>query len=289
LRLLGTLFTAAIVAFWLVMNTVLIRRELEIRSLDRYQRGLADFLGPLQRRERWMGIYQGHRKIGYSGFVVERDDPLEGREYRMTIETLCQGELPEQGLLGGLLRGLGGNRLEISGDLRLDRELKPLDLRLDLRLLLLQGTSASRAEHFFLSGRRQESSFIVTVRHGEEQLLELGFPVDRLVLSDGLAPCLPLAGYKAGESYRTNVFDPLGALGFGSSPATVRVLSQEPKEVGGMRLDVFELETELRGSKSRSWVTANGELIRHEMGPPLGIVLKLEESREQATREFKRR
>ena len=46
--------------------------------------------------------------------------------------------------------------------------------------------------------------------------------------------------------------------------ATVRVESKATLEIDGFAADVYGLETDFRGLRSKSWVTATGELLRQE-------------------------
>lgn len=282
---LATFLSAGIVAFWMAMNTRLVLQDLELRSLDRYQQGVNTFLGAALRRERWLGIYESQKKVGYSGYALEKVHALEGTEFHASVETLWRGSLPLPFELPESLRG--SNQLEIHGEMTLDVEMRPLRMHIDLDLTLLEGTALRRTESFRLTGRRERSRFLVQVRCAAAQF-EVPLALDRLVLSDGLAPAVPIAGCEVGDTYRVPVVDPLSnltsLLGLGGQSATVTVVGKEVRPVGGVPADVFKLETKYRSVVTQSWVTASGEVVRQELGPPLGLVLKQEPSREQAVK-----
>jgi hypothetical protein len=69
---LGWVLTCAVLVFWGTMNTLLVRRQQELNEFGKYRQGVHEFLGPERRKERWMGIYHKHKKIGYTGFEMEK-------------------------------------------------------------------------------------------------------------------------------------------------------------------------------------------------------------------------
>lgn len=284
MRLLGTLFTMSIVAFWVVMNALLVEREVALRNQDHYHRGVNAFLGNSLGREHWMSIYRRHKKVGYSGYMLEKVPALEGVEYNLNVETLWRGALP----LPEFLSRLAGdrNQLHVQGQLVLGADLKPRQLHVDISLTLLRGSSFARTHRFFVTGERAGDKLRAQLSFGENRLFEVNLPVDDLTLSDGLTPALPVAGYKVGDSYRLHVFDPLDPFGLGSETVLVRVTDQKTQEINGLPLDIYVLETEFRGTKSSSTVTASGEVLEQTLGPPLGLVLRRENSRKQARMGF---
>ncbi|MBN1443306.1 MAG: hypothetical protein JXA90_11410, partial [Planctomycetes bacterium] len=98
MRLLTTLLTIGIVAFWIAMNTAYIRRQIEISEQGRYERGVVSFLGHDLRRERWMAIYRKgermYRRIGYTGLTLEKIFGDQSVEYHATVETVVRGKFP---------------------------------------------------------------------------------------------------------------------------------------------------------------------------------------------------
>lgn len=289
MKYLGTISMSSIVLFWIVMNTLLVWRETETHRLDSYQRGVTAFLGNDLRRERWMGMYRKseteHKKVGYTGLVMERVYNAEGLTYHANLETYFAGTLPLQSFFSN---SQNSSSLKIKGQLTLDEDMKPIQMQLDLVVSLLEDTALEKSQSFAIEGVRHGSGFRVTLSREEEKLMTLPLPLEGLALSDGFAPSLPVADYKVGETYRVRVFNPLTPLGLGSDTATVRVVAETTESVHGILLDVFELETEWQGSKTRSLVTANGEVVRQELGPPLNLVLQHEKSQNAARKGFTR-
>ena len=270
--------------FWLTMNGIVLHREIEYRRQGQFKSGLEHFLGTAHQRDRWMSIYSGGKKVGYTGYEVERIFAAEGTEYQINVVTLHRGELPLPSLLKRLMND--SNQVDLRGRLILDEELRPLRLRLDVRLDLLEGTALERNVSAYVVGRRVEDSFSVTLSQGESDLFQIHLPLDKLTLSNGLAPTLPVAEYEVGKTYRMPVFDALSSFGLDQEEASVFVASKGPRDVDGMLVDVFELETRFRETTSHSWVTQDGRILRQDLGPPLDLTLRLESSERSARRGF---
>ncbi|MCZ6793324.1 MAG: hypothetical protein O7J95_06900 [Planctomycetota bacterium] len=277
MKYFGPISVGIVIVFWIVMNSLLVWRDVETRKLEGYQRGVTNFLRNDLRRERWLGIYRKdesrHRKVGYSGFTLEKSYVEDGVEYLAFLETLFRGKLPFQGFFSK--RDAGSVTLRLTGEMVLDQDLRPKKVHIDLALQLPGGQEL----RIVVKGKRVGERVLLKVLHGESQLLEIPLPLEALALSDGFIPALPVAGFKVGDSYRIRIFDPLA---LGSEAAAVTVVEQRTEEVEGVLVDVYELETRWRGNRMRSLVTANGEVVRHELGALPGIVLMHETSREQA-------
>lgn len=288
----GTYLTLAIVAFWLAMNGILVHRDYELRRQGRFKRGVEEFLGSSTSRGSWMSIFQGHRKVGYTGYSIDKLYAEEGVEYRVAVETLYRGAFPLPHLLGQFLRD--SNQLEVRGQLSLDAELEPTALRLDIALTILRGTSIERSADFFLLGRRAGDRFLIEVYCGSEEGAPPDFtvqaPLEAMALSNGLTPSLPLAEYEPGKKYAVAVLDPLSSLGLDvgldAQKATVEILEREEKRIDGVLVDVYVVETRFRKQTTRSWVTTGGEVLRQEIGPPFDLVLRKDSDRKSAARGF---
>ena len=289
MKSLGTISVFAIVAFWVLMNGVLVWREAKLRQLGRNQRGFNEFLGNELRRERWMEIWlktkTEHKKVGYTGFALEKVLSEEGVEYHASVETFFAGSMPLLRFFSKDLAEL--NRFKLEGQLILDADLKPLHLHVTGLLPKVFGDN----EHFFVTGKREGETFETTLAWGEMKL-PFSLALEDLTLSDGFAPVLPVAGFEIGETYRMRVFDLLTAIASGTplpgvdNTAVVRVVEQRTEDVDGVLIDVYLLEMDWRGSKIRSLVTKDGEVIRQELGNPAGFVLERARSREHATKGF---
>ena len=278
---LGTISVYGVIGFWLLMNALLVLREVETTKLEGLQRGVNRFLGSELKRERWMAIYRKskneHKKVGYTGLSMEKLYSEEGVEYHVVVETFFRGSLPFQGFFSK--QGLTDSSLSVAGEVILDQDLEPRKLHVDVTLDFLGRTDLK----IYITGKRQGEKFLITVLNGAGKVLEVPIPLEKFTLSDGFAPALPVAGFRVGESYRLRVFDPLA---LGSQTAVVRVVGQRTEEIHGALVDVYELETEWRGNRMHTLVTDSGEVIRQELGGLPGIVLQHEKSREHAMKGF---
>ena len=267
--------TILVIGFWLIMNTLLVVREVEIRRQGQQQRGVESFLRGELSRSRWLGIFREsngvRKKVGYSGFTIEKtyDDP--GLVYIVSVDTAVRDFLPAINFLPDALTR--GNHLSVRGSLELDHEMHPLSLDLRLTLGLLGADRPNQGMRFRVVGKRDGESFRVAVRQGDEVKIELPVAVDSLALSDGLVPVLPLAELREGDVHRVRVFNPLMPL-MGDGVAEVRVVSESTREIFGTLSDVFEIETRWGHRTIRSVVTPDGEIVRQELGPPLGLILE---------------
>ena len=262
-----------IISFWILMNALLVSREAELDKLGQFKNGIQDYLASGSRRESWMSIRHKGKRIGYTGYTVEKLYIDGGNEYHIGIETVYRGRVPVPGILA---RFLPDNRqFEITGRLVLAESMKPLSLRMDLSLVTLRAGAETARASFLLLGRADGSHFVVELYHEEYEspLLAVKLPGDKLTLSNGLAPTIPIADMEPGKAYRVPVFDPLSSLGFGSESATVRVLRKEPRKINGVFVDTSVVETLYGSRTSTSWVTSDGEVVRQELGPPLDLVL----------------
>lgn len=240
------------------MNALVVRREQALHRMDDVRSGMTRFLGAELMKERWMGIYRRHKKVGYTGASFEKTFAEEG------IEVHCQIESEME-----ILPPLTAARVE--GVLVLDADLRPLRLRLEVRL----GTLGE----IRLEGERRGSQFEIAILQGGAKLLVKALPLEELFLGDGLAPSIPMAGFEVGESYRVPCLDPVSMT---RVVTEIQVKSRSTENVDGQLVDVFTLETSFRGVTSRSMVTASGELLRQEFGPPLADLVLRKESKRQA-------
>jgi hypothetical protein len=252
----------AVFGYWIAMNTFVVLRQREFAELGRHRQGVAKFLGGQLLRERWMGVYKDHKKIGYTSFSMEKVRPEEGVEFHCAVETYLTFDLFGR-----------GQRLRLNARLVQDEELRPLRLQGNVSIDDKFGVR--------LSGERREGLFHLAVKTGETKLLELPLPLEDLFLGDGLIPSLPMTGFTPGETFRLPCFDPLAMA---RDMATVTVLREETAVVDGVEVDCFVLETTFHGGSSISYVTRDGEVLVQKFGPPLeGVVLK-KESRDRALR-----
>ncbi len=264
-RWIHILLTMGVISFWVVMNTQLVVREMEFRILDSYQRGVGEYLGNELRRESWMSIYRNNRKIGYTGFSIERIFEDEGVRHVMVIDSRARFDV------------LGNSfHLDVKGTIVTDFGLVPLTLDMQVGL---EGGALN------LRGHREGDRFILIGESGSLKLIEKSLPLSQICFGNGLALNLPVAGFEVDQTYEIPVFDPITQS---RSVAHMRVKEKVAGRFNGLPVDYFVLETRFLGMTYESWVTSDGETLRQKLPPPLGYTLRREESRVHAMKGFER-
>jgi hypothetical protein len=263
MKLAGAAFTLVVLLFWGAMNTLLVLRQREIENLDSYRRGVSTFIGTDLMKERWMAIYKDNKKIGYSGFTIEKHFTEGGVEHNSSIDSAIKVDLFGK-----------GSDIRLIAQLVQDESLKPVELT---------GTLSFGGRHLRLSGKRDADRFLVAVQMAGVKIVELPLPLGDLVIGNGLTPVLPVAGLEVGETYRVACFDPVTMT---RDIVEMRVTGLSTEYVDGFKTDCYTLESEFCGVTSRSKMTRDGLLLRQEFGPPLeGLVLRRQE-RQAARRGF---
>ena len=209
MKYIETFFSLLIIAFWISMNALLISREAELEKVGQFKRGIQGYLAGANLRESWMTIRSKGKRIGYSGYTVEKLYIDAGNEYHIGIETVYRGRLPVPTILASFLPD--NRQFELNGLLVLDEDMRPLSLRMNLSLATFRRQTETARVSFLLVGRDRGDQFLVELFHEEDEaaLLAVKLPSDKLTLSNGLAPTIPIAGLKQGKTYRVPVFDPL--------------------------------------------------------------------------------
>ena len=166
MRLLGWLTTIVIVLFWGTMNTMLVVRQRELKELGKYRQGVQEFLGPERQRERWLGVYHNHKKIGYTGFQMEKV-PLADKEFDFefwtTIESVFRFDLFGR-----------GNNLKFKATLTQDNEMEPTHLHGELAI--------EKVAALQLIGTREDDGFRLTIKQGGLKLFSVRLPLDDFFL-----------------------------------------------------------------------------------------------------------
>ena len=257
MKMLRPALALCIVAFWLVMNSVLVSRELEFRDLGVYRQGVVNFLGQDLHRERWLGIYRKHRKIGYSGIVFSKSFEDDGIRHEMRVDSKITLDLFGK-----------GKSLRVNGTIVSDPEMVPELMEMEV---------AVDGAVIRLDGKRVGKSFVITGSSWGNPIFEFPLPLEPFYPTDGFFPSLPISGFEVGKTYEVPFFDPI----FRSrTRATVTVIEQSVRTVDGLSVDCFTLQTRFRGVKYTSLVTPDGELIRQEIPAPFNVVLRRESRRE---------
>lgn len=263
MKAINITLTVLIFAFWGVMSTLLVLREREASRAGLFHAGVQQYLENSLLRERWMSIYRDNTtKIGYSGYTLEKAFEDEGVVIYGTLEFKATLDL------------LGSRRtVEMRGSLVADDQMRPTTLNVSMML-----ESLPAAE---LIGQREGDAFRVTLKAGVLPPLSITLPLGELALGDALTPILPIAGFQVGDTLRVPSFDPITLE---RSPVELKVVEEEVKEFGGVKVDVFRLETRFRAIASTLWATASGEVMLQKFGPPLEAITLRRDTAEQARR-----
>ncbi len=265
---LGAVLTFAAFTLFAAMNTLVLLRERDIANLDKYRAGVTSFLGNELFRERWMSIHKRDgargkdRRIGYSGYTIEKTFALEGVEIVQTMESRVEIE--------------PFGKLDLAGTLVADKDMKPVSLR---------GTvSFANQPRLEITGERKQGKFLLSLKAGFIPFPATELPLEELHLGDMFVPTLPIAGFHVGDSFHVPCFDPITRT---RDTAAVNVVSRQVLSVNGPPVDAYCLETAFRGLRSKSWVTEAGELLVQELGPPLEDVYLKRTTRAEIRREEK--
>ncbi len=199
-------------------------------------------------KERWMGVYSGNDKIGYSQTKVVTDN--------------------------------GGT--EASEHMKLKMKVLGKDQEVDTNAkYVLDGFNLKTFEFFMRAGLVDLK--VTGVRNGDKLEMkiasisgdtELNIPIEKEplvnpVLYDWLISKNP----EAGKSYEVVLFDPTAVLAgseLGSSNAILTVEGEEEVSIPSGTFKTYRVKMNYLGSEDTAWITPNGEVIKEVS--PLGIV-----------------
>lgn len=206
-------------------------------------------------KERWMGVYSGNDKIGYSTTkIITRNGDREASE-QMKLKMTVLGK-----------------------DQEVDTNAK----------YLLDGFKLKAFEFFMKAGLVDLK--VTGVRHGDNLNMkiasisgntELNIPIDKEpVASPVLYDWLISRNPELGKSYEVLLFDPTVVLTgseLGSSRAILTVEGEEEVSIPSGTFKTYRVKMNYLGSDETAWITPDGEVIKEVS--PLGIV-SLKENRE---------
>lgn len=205
--------------------------------------------------ERWMGLYMGDRKVGYSSSSTEPTDSGFTLRDRSVLR----------------LRVLEINQTihaTTTAETDADFALRSFRVRLD-----------SGVGEFDVDGVVAGGVLKVTLRTGSH-VDERNFPVaERIFTPSGLRASIVRDGLRAGAERSAPVFDPAAMA---AEPLVIRAVGRESIAAQGGSVEVWRLVESYRGIETVVWVDDAGETLR-EQGP-MGLVA-VRESAVQATGE----
>ena len=207
-------------------------------------------------KERWMGVYSGKDKIGYSRTRIVTDNG--GREASEQMK---------------LKMNVLGNDQDVDTNAK----------------YLLHGFNLKSFEFFMKAGLVDLK--VTGVRNGNELEMKiasisgdtkLNIPIDEEpVVNPVLYDWLVSKNPEVGKSYEVLLFDPTAVLTgseLGSSKAILTVEGKEEVSIPSGTFKTYRVKMNYLGLEDTAWITPDGEVIKEVS--PLGIV-SLKENREE--------
>ncbi len=249
-----------ILAFWGVMTSLLLRRDVLI---PRAQPAASD-VPPSQRQSQdsWMGIYaknelSGEDRVGYVHLTSTpgQQHGGDGTRYGMTLRlATTMLSMPTELLLDGKAWVADG------------KGLTDFDFRVQ-----------SFGEHVMnAKGRIEDDTARLEVETAGETF-PLSFPVgeDMLVQGGFGATTLNMPSLEIGDVVLIDAFDPVTLT---KGTARLECIGVDTLEFDGREVTTKIIETELGGMKTKTWVDLDDQVMRVET--PVGLVLRRISQRE---------
>lgn len=231
-----------IIVVWLLTTAWFIRFEAFPQYFTRSLRGYRDFLpkGVIV-KDSWMKIVFKNAPVGYSHTKIETDETMVSSRYRMD----------NQMVLNLTLMGVQES-ISVGTEATLDAMYRLQSFR----LTVLSKLSSTR-----ITGRRgRENSFRITTDAGGAITRSVvSIPDDVIIYSPGMD--IEMSRLKPGETMSFRTMEPLTLA---PSTVTVRAMPRETIKFHGFETNVSVLAVEYMGSAVRSWIGAEGELLRQE-------------------------
>ncbi len=259
------LTTLGILSFWVIMNTQLVVRQIERNNLGRFPSRVNKVFQNETFQENWMGIYKDNKKVGYTGFSIERVFPKEGVRHHMNMDTFVQVKILNKPF-----------DLTLKGFAITDDKMLPMNLNLvvssgPLKLNVL-------GERVMVEGNEK---FKINASSGDFINFDKILPLENLVIDNGVTLNIP-GGVEGGDNFLVPVVNPLTGE---NNPAKVTVIEKTMLKIDGHKLDCFKVQIQMNRTNFHSWVTEDGIVLRQEFPPPFNYVLK-KQSRREAERGF---
>ncbi len=238
------IFTFALVAFWVVLVVLLVRKQAPAPASD---------LGALpasasDERDEWFGVYHGSEKVGHAHRVTART--ADGYAfYEDSVVALAMLGTPQT-----LRTALAAETNE----------------RYALRRFRF--TLVSPATVFSASGTSDDT--VLTVRYGpRDHQSDLRLPLtEPIYLPSTFRPRVLAGDRKPGTRYTVPVFSPLALK---NEPMTITVDGTEMIEGPNGPVDTVRLVEEHQGLRARAWIAGDGGVVREEAA--LGFLLARED------------
>ncbi|MDA8434182.1 MAG: transglutaminase-like domain-containing protein [Nitrospiraceae bacterium] len=240
---------AGIVALWIAATAALVARHYRAPHTGK-QASVPVVLPDQFFGERWMGIYFGGRKIGYSRGTF---DKMKGG-YKMSESTTL--------------------RLTVMGSVKEVRTDTEASLSPSLLLESFHAKLMADAD-LDVHGTVRGKELLLTIKTaGGSSSRVVPLPRDPS-LGVSMLPALFAGGIAKGKRVEITSFDPAS---LSQQQVSVEVVGKEETEAGGTVFDAYKLKGSLGGTDFFLWLSEKGELLKEES--PAGFTLVREDRAE---------
>lgn len=229
---------AVVVAFWLVLTGFLIR-DVHFGKDGSSESGGGSpekpRIGSAQRE--WKEIYLKDKKVGYSVSLIE---PFQGGYF-----------IQEEIFLRLNLMGLGSSLHSVT------------QCRVDEGFLLrnFQFALSSGIVRFHITGRVENEELLIEMGRGKERRTQTLKLLKPPMLAAGMAHYLRTRELKVGDVFRLPVLDPSTMA---QKEVLLTVAARESITIHRIPYDAFRLEADMWGKKIRTWVGADGTVLKED-------------------------
>lgn len=202
------------------------------------------------KHESWMGIYSDNKRVGYSyNSIMKSDEFIEVKEFtNLKINLLGKDdEVYTEGLYK-----LDGYKI-----LSFEYEMNSSSIKLKA------------------SGERKGDNLVITLETVSGKT-ERSIPIEQELILPNLVPRL-IAEKKlsSGDKYKIPLFEPLTILmGMDDPVSTNSIVQEEVIEIPLGKFNTYKVYSDFMGSRSTSWITKEGDVIKQEFPP--GLIAKRE-------------
>jgi len=245
-----SMLSIVIVAFWLVMMGMLVRKHLGGKAGIDYEH--TSSAASLDNRDQWAGIYLKDKKIGYSHTVVQKIE--DG--YQITEDVFMDMTIMDV-----------PQRIETRINSVSDR---------NLLLRIFSFRLKSGVINFVAYGNIDGSTLRITIDTAgktQKKTFQLG---NIPALSNSLKYAVLKHGLATGTAFTQSFFDPLT---MSTRNITIAVEGVESLSIHGATFRCHKIRQTFNSLTLYSWVDAQGDTIREES--PMGLVL-VRENEQQA-------
>ncbi|MFH2011931.1 MAG: transglutaminase-like domain-containing protein [Pseudomonadota bacterium] len=248
----------SIIAFWLVMIGLLVKRTYFNTPEFSQPPALADTdKADLISGEEWMGIYLGKDKIGYTVTNIQKRDYI----YFVSEKTLMR------------LNMMGTpQEITILTNAILDRDLHIKSFRFDLQSGIVK---------FHTMAKVKESKMILHIVSGGRKITKIIPLKTTPYLPVGLRLMLFKEGLSVGNEFSVPIFDPSTMT---TENIIVKIEGKEKLKIGKESFSAYRLKESFKGVIIKSWINEEGKVLKEES--PMGMVMVRETEEDALTKNW---